>query len=157
MLVGGAISVQLSLLPAERAKSTDLSHRIAALKPPPAALADNTASTNRERLQIFDALMPQASRYPAVLRLLFDLAASHNLVIAQAEYTSQPSDEGGYVACDIALPLKGPYPQIRAFIGDALLRLPTLALLGVEFRRDDTRAADVQVSLRLRLYLRSDT
>ncbi|MFV8486157.1 hypothetical protein, partial [Ralstonia pseudosolanacearum] len=121
------------------------------------ALADNTASTNRERLQIFDALMPQASRYPAVLRLLFDLAASHNLVIAQAEYTSQPSDEGGYVACDIALPLKGPYPQIRAFIGDALLRLPTLALLGVELRRDDTRAADVQVSLRLRLYLRSDT
>ncbi|MFV8636614.1 hypothetical protein [Ralstonia pseudosolanacearum] len=33
LLVGGAISVQLSLLPAERAKSTDLSHRITALKP----------------------------------------------------------------------------------------------------------------------------
>ncbi|AYB62286.1 hypothetical protein [Ralstonia solanacearum] len=153
LLVGGAISVQLSLLPAERAKSADLSRRITALKQAPAAPADTTASTNRERLQIFNALMPPASRYPAVLQLLFDLAASHNLVIAQAEYTRQPSDEGGYVTCDIALPLKGPYPQIRAFIGDALLRLPTLALLGVEFRRDDTHAADVQASLRLRLYL----
>ncbi|MBT1539261.1 hypothetical protein B7R78_0019845 [Ralstonia solanacearum] len=157
LLVGGAIGVQLNLLPAERAKSADLSHRITALKQAPAAPADTAASTNRERLQIFNALMPPASRYPAVLQLLFDLAASHNLVIAQAEYTSQPSDEGGYVTCDIALPLKGPYPQIRAFIGDALLRLPTLALLGVEFRRDDARAADVQASLRLRLYLRRDT
>nr|CBJ52929.1 conserved protein of unknown function [Ralstonia solanacearum CFBP2957] len=157
LLVGGAIGVQLNLLPAERAKSADLSHHITALKQAPAAPADTAASTNRERLQIFNALMPPASRYPAVLQLLFDLAASHNLVIAQAEYTSQPSDEGGYVTCDIALPLKGPYPQIRAFIGDALLRLPTLALLGVEFRRDDARAADVQASLRLRLYLRRDT
>ncbi len=153
LLAAGAMGVQFCLLPAERAKGTELSHRITAMKQAPVP-AEAMESTNRERLQIFNALMPPASRYPAMLQLLFDLAAAHNLVIAQAEYTNQPSDEGGYVAYEIALPLKGPYPQIRAFIGDALLRLPTLALLGVELRRDDARTADVQASLRLRLYLR---
>jgi hypothetical protein len=156
LLAAAAAVVQLGLLPAERAQSAELSRRLAALKQPPTP-AEDANSTNRERLQVFNALMPPASQYPAALRVLFDLAAERNLVATQADYTAQPSDDGGYVAYDVVLPLKGPYPQIRAFIGDALLHLPTLAVQGVAFSRDDARAAEVQASLRLRLYLRSGT
>lgn len=154
LLAAAAAVVQFGLLPAERAQSVDLSRRLVVLKQPPTP-AEDADSTNRERLQVFNALMPPASQYPGVLRYLFDLAAEHNLVATQAEYTAQSSDEGGYVAYDVVLPMKGPYPQIRAFIGDALLHLPTLAVQGVAFSRDDARAAEVQASLRLRLYLRS--
>lgn len=153
LLAASAAGIQFGLLPTQRALSADISHRITAMTQTTAPV-QTTDSVNRERLQIFNTLMPPVSRYPAVMQQLFDLAATHNLVIAQAEYTPQTSDEGGYIAYDIALPLKGPYPEVRAFIGEALLHLPTLALHSVEFRRDDARAADVQANLRLRLYLR---
>jgi hypothetical protein len=52
------------------------------------------------------------------------------------------------------LPVRGTYRQLRQFIEQALAQLPSLALDGVEFRREAVGAAGLESGVEFSLYVR---
>lgn len=54
---------------------------------------------------------------------------------------------------EMILPVRGSYPQIRAFIADALEAVPAIALVDVIIKREDIKVGKLDVRLSMSLYL----
>lgn len=91
-----------------------------------------------------------------LLKSLFKLAAEAGVTLAQADYRQQPDPGCGCQRLQITLPVRGTYPQIRAFIDAALARIGALALDELSLRRENVKNTNVEAQLRLTLYLRTE-
>jgi len=99
--------------------------------------------------------LPARTDVPAILRQLFDEAAQARLTIDTAKYEISAMKSSGVVRNQIAFPVTGPYPQIRAFIDAALATMPALALSDLVLERKSIADADVEAQIRMTLYTRS--
>lgn len=89
-----------------------------------------------------------------LLKTLFKIAADSGVALNKADYRSKRDGDCGCSQLQIMLPVKGSYPQIRAFVDAALVKLPSLALDELSFRRENVKAALIEAHLRFTLYLR---
>jgi len=96
------------------------------------------------------ALAPAAA---AALRRLFDTAARNKLELSQGEYRLSVVKDAGLQRYQLSLPVGGGYPEIRAFVAQALNADPALALSGIQLRRDRIEATDLEGLLNFTLYL----
>ena len=96
------------------------------------------------------ALAPAAA---AALRRLFDTAAKNGLELAQGEYRLSVVRDAGLQRYQLALPVAGGYPEIRAFVGQALNADPALALAGIKLRRERIESPDLEGLVNFTLYL----
>jgi hypothetical protein len=53
----------------------------------------------------------------------------------------------------MVLPVHGTYPQIRAFISDALKSVPAMAISGINIKRRGVKSNQLEVGLKVNLYL----
>lgn len=60
----------------------------------------------------------------------------------------------GVVEVRIVVPAKGRYKDLRAFLSEALERLPTLALDGLTLRRDNISVGEVEAQLHFTLFVK---
>lgn len=89
-----------------------------------------------QRLASFYGEFPTAERVPDELARLFKFAEAHNLTLDVGEYALVRSQGGRLDQFRITLPIKGQYPDIRAFASEALAAVPALSLESVALRRE---------------------
>lgn len=106
-----------------------------------------------EQLAAFYKILPQSSSAPAELNKLYVAAKVHNLTLDQGEYRMVREDGNKIVRYEIALPVKGSYPQIRKFVNQALKDIPTIALEGITFQRQKVGESVTQSQIRFTLFL----
>ena len=97
-------------------------------------------------------LTPEKEINAAVLRL-FAAADEHKLALLEGDYRLAASTDARYRVYTISLPLKGNYPSIRAFLAQCLRDDPRLALDALEFRRDQIADENLQVRVKLSLFI----
>jgi hypothetical protein len=96
------------------------------------------------------ALAPAAA---TALRRLFDTAAKNGLELAQGEYRLNVVKEAGLQRYQLSLPVAGAYPEIRAFVAEALNADPALALAAIKLRRDRIEDTALEGLVNFTLYL----
>lgn len=115
------------------------------------------ASSPSERLADFYLQLPEASgaAMADALQKMYAAANGQGLVLELGNYHLSTEFSDPLSRFDIVFPIRGSYPQLRRFIGQALNDNPQLALESVSFRRQSAVDPNVECQLRFGLYLRS--
>ena len=93
--------------------------------------------------------LPSRSDMPEVLRQLFDEARRARLSVDTARYEVSGAKSGGLVRYQIAFPIVGPYPQIRAFLDSTLASMPAVAVTDLLLERKSVSNAEVEAQVRM--------
>jgi hypothetical protein len=121
----------------------------------PVARQPQTAKPdNASQLVQFYQSFPALEQLPDAMGQLYGLASSQNLVLEQGQYHLISDKHSHLLRYEIVLPVKGPYPQIRQFLKQAMQKLPGLALDGISLSRKKIDEPGVEAELHLSLYLR---
>ena len=96
----------------------------------------------------FFALFPAPEDLADEVSRIHRLARGSGLELDQGEYRLERRT-GGLWAYRVSLPVRGTYPQLRAFMGSILREVPVASLESVRFER--RRAAEAQLDAQLRL------
>lgn len=99
--------------------------------------------------------LPARTEMPAILRKLFDEATRARLAVDTAKYEINLTRSSGVVRYQIAFPVTGPYPHIRAFIDATLAAMPAVALSDLVLKRKSIADGDVEAQVRMTVYTRS--
>ncbi|KXB31754.1 hypothetical protein AT959_05220 [Dechloromonas denitrificans] len=97
---------------------------------------------------------PDASRLPGEVGRLLNLAESGGLQFSAAEYRLVAGKEKLLDRYVVSLPLQGGYSEIRQFLLGLRDEFPNLAIEDVSLRRDTIGASEVEVQLRLVIFIR---
>lgn len=106
-----------------------------------------------EDLRRFHALFPPAENLASELERLFALARASGLELPQGEYRIERRPAGP-IAYRVALPVRGSYVQIRAFVGAVLTGVPVASVDALRFERKKSAGALLDAQLRLTLHFR---
>jgi hypothetical protein len=98
--------------------------------------------------------LPARDEVPEVLRQLFAQAKRAGLAVDTAKYEIVAT-KGSVVRYQIAFPVTGPYPQVRAFIDSTLETMPAVGLRELALERKSIADTDVEAQLRFTIYTRS--
>ena len=96
--------------------------------------------------------LPARTDMPAILRQLFNKAAQARLAVDTGKYEINAMASSGVVRYQIAFPVTGPYPQIRAFIDATLATMPALALSDLVLDRKSIADGNVEAQIRMTVY-----
>jgi type IV pilus assembly PilO-like protein len=99
--------------------------------------------------------LPARTDVPAILRQLFEEATRAGLAVDTAKYEVAATKSSGVVRYQIAFPVTGPYPQIRAFIDATLATMPAVALRDLALERKTIGDGSVEAQIRMTVYTRS--
>ena len=104
-------------------------------------------------LRDFYAFFPNIDSSPFWIKELVQVAATANVEISGSEYR-MVRDKGWQLArYEMMLPVRGSYPQVRAFIADALRVVPAMALADIAIKREGVESELLEASLKFNLYL----
>ena len=115
--------------------------------------AHGSATTPSEELDEFYKYFPSEKKSPRVLGKLVEVAQKNGLSLNHGEYIVTRDKVGQLVRFKITLPVQGTYKQIRNFLSSLSTEIPNMALENVQFERKEILDADVQVKIRLLLYM----
>jgi hypothetical protein len=118
-----------------------------------ASSLDDPARAPAEQLASYYSAFPNFSLAPELLRTIYRAADRRGLSLDEGEYEVSRERDGRLVRYRIVLPIRGPYPDVRAFIASALKEIPFLSLDNVAFEREHIEDAIVTARIRLTLYL----
>jgi Tfp pilus assembly protein PilO len=99
--------------------------------------------------------LPARADMPAILRQVFNEATRARLAVDSAKYEIKATTGSGVVRYQIAFPVTGPYPQIRAFIDATLATMPAVALSDLALERKSISDGNVEAQIRMTVYVRS--
>ena len=107
-----------------------------------------------QALQAFYAFFPHIDSSPFWIKELVQVVASTNVEINGAEYRMVREKGWKLARYEMMLPVRGKYPQVRAFIADALRVVPAMALVDVAIKRQGVESELLEASLKFNLYLK---
>ena len=81
------------------------------------------------------------------------VAETANVEISGSEYRMVRDDGWKLARYEMMLPVRGGYPQMRAFIADALRAVPAMALVDIVIKREGVDSDSLEASLKFHLYL----
>lgn len=129
------------------------------------ALADAGASTvpamrparqaRRAALQEFYAVLPAQDEIPTLVQSLLDGAEQQGLRAARGNYRLEPEPAAALARLRITLPLRGEPARVQRFVLAAMQAHPTLALDGLQFKRDPEGLALIEAKVQFVLYLQT--
>lgn len=111
------------------------------------------AKSQPEMLAEFYSFFPAPERLPDQLDRVFDAAKRQGLVLEHGEYRAARDSVGELTRYQIALPVRGTYPQIRKFVDGALADVSSLSLEGIQFERHKVNEPSVEAKVKLVVYL----
>jgi Tfp pilus assembly protein PilO len=132
------------------ARVRQLEERVGSVPARSAQLQDPDA-----QLTAFYEGLPRARQAPEVVRRLHSSARQSGLVLERGDYRPLPDPSGKLLRYQIQLPVRGDYPQVKAFLARAL-QTPGLALDGIGFQREENSQA-LEAQLRFTVFLRAGT
>ncbi|MDQ3187218.1 MAG: hypothetical protein M3Q16_12345 [Pseudomonadota bacterium] len=155
LLVFSAVFFVAAVLP-RHAESSALMSKAEAMKVRPQekiTLAAGRKIHGDQGLQAFYAFFPNIDSSPFWIKEMVQVAATTNVEISVSEYR-MVRDKGWRLArYEMMLPVRGRYPQVRAFIADALRVVPAMALVDVAIKREGVESELLEASLKFNLYL----
>jgi len=106
-----------------------------------------------QALQVFYDFFPRIDSSPFWIRELVQLAKKHNVELNSSEYRLVSENDARLVRYEMILPVKGRYPQIRAFMSAALEAVPAMAISAIAIKRENITSDRLEVRLEINLYL----
>jgi len=106
-----------------------------------------------QALQVFYDFFPRIDSSPFWIRELVQLAKKHNVELNSSEYRLVSENDARLVRYEMILPVKGRYPQIRAFMSAALQAVPAMAISAIAIKRENVTSDRLEVRLEINLYL----
>jgi Tfp pilus assembly protein PilO len=122
--------------------------------PAPSSTAAAPQATPAQRAAAFQAQFPQADTLTDWLERMEAASARTGVVVERTDYRVSSEAPAGLARYQIALPVKGSYAQVRAFIAALLDAAPTLAVTDVDLKRDSIAANTLDARLNVSVYLR---
>lgn len=122
--------------------------------PAPNTMAAAPQATPAQRAVAFQAQFPQADTLTDWLERIEAASARTGVVVERTDYRVSSEAPAGLARYQIALPVKGSYAQVRAFIAALLDAAPTLAVTDVDLKRDSIAAKTLDARLNVSVYLR---
>jgi Tfp pilus assembly protein PilO len=109
----------------------------------------------RERVSGFYAGFPVRAELPDILLRLHGYALARGVTSQRADYR-EAGDAAGtpLVRVIVALPVKGRYPQLRAWIADVMSELPQVGLDELRISRDTVGREELEAEARFVVFLR---
>ena len=106
-----------------------------------------------QALQVFYDFFPRIDSSPFWIRELVQLAKKHNVELNSSEYRLVNENDARLARYEMVLPVKGRYPQIRAFMSSALEAVPAMAISAIAMKRENITSDRLEVRLEINLYL----
>lgn len=161
LAVAAGIYYVLAVVPQETAlqKLKDRAVTLQAQAASKKSSSDGTGSETGQKmssdqaLQVFYDFFPRIDSSPFWIRELVRLAKKHGVELTSSDYRLVNEQDGRLARYEMILPVKGRYPQIRAFIADTLETVPTIAISGITMKRENTNADRLDARLEVSLYL----
>jgi hypothetical protein len=140
---------------------------VSALVPAHQALQNLTADLARARHESAGAnpaqaaprlihSLPTRSQMPTVLAQVYAEAKGAGVSLDSGRYTFTPAKSGAFARYELEFPVKGRYPDIRAFVDRTLTALPAAALEKLHVERKTIGDATVNADIGLVVYVRSE-
>jgi hypothetical protein len=107
-----------------------------------------------ERLAAFYARFPAEAALPARLQELHRLAEAHGVVLARADYRTSREPGTGLHRVSLSLPVSGAFEPVYQWLAAVLGSMPEVALESLSVKREGTDDAEVEVELRLAIFVR---
>jgi hypothetical protein len=150
LLIGASLAYEQGVVrPNEAALDEQILRNEQARRATEAQRAQEVTAVNAD-LAGQPALAPAAA---AALRRLFDAADQVGLDLDRGEYRLTEVKDAHLRRYQLSLPVYGGYPEIRAFVAQALNADPALALDAIQLRRDRIETPDLEALLNFTLYL----
>ncbi len=106
-----------------------------------------------QALQLFYEFFPRIDSSPFWIRELVRVANKQGIEINSSDFRLS-IDKGERLArYEMILPIKGRYPQVRAFIAEITEAVPTMAIVGMAIKRENVGSTQLEVRLEVNLYL----
>jgi Tfp pilus assembly protein PilO len=105
-----------------------------------------------QQLDLFCKFFPELGDMSGQLENLFDTAKKYNLVLENGSYSVTRGNPHKLARCEVELPLKGSYIQIREFVANVLQGMPNVALSAISIQRQKIGDATVDAQIKLTLY-----
>ncbi|QOJ21010.1 MAG: hypothetical protein HRU77_10075 [Gammaproteobacteria bacterium] len=106
-----------------------------------------------QALQVFYDFFPRIDSSPFWIRELVQLAKKHDVELNSSEYRLVNENDARLARYEMILPVKGRYPQIRAFMAAALETVPAMAISAIALKRENITSDRLEVRLEINLYL----
>lgn len=106
-----------------------------------------------QALQVFYDFFPRIDSSPFWIRELVQLAKKHGVELNSSEYRLVNENDARLARYEMILPVKGRYPQIRAFMSAALEAVPAMAISAIALKRENITSDRLEVRLEINLYL----
>ncbi len=151
-----AIIVQMGLVQPHNKEVSQLKTSIVRLSSQPQQEQDNKGGDLQAQLGRFYAFFPLRSTLSEQLRVLHEVADSHQLNMGQVDYKLSQVMGTPLIRYQISYKLLTDYPALRHYLADLLIKLPNASLDNIELKRvsDPTKVPEAQFNVSL--YLRQE-
>ncbi len=157
LLVLAAALVVFVLRPAQR-EADELRAEVAQVR---AALRAGTGATAGAavlpskivQLETYYAFFPDVSTLPDWLGEVHLAARRHGLALDSGQYQLQHPAGARLARYELDLPLRGTYPQLRAFLAEVLTKVPAASVEEVLVRRDSVANREMEARVRFAIHL----
>ncbi len=105
------------------------------------------------QLRSFHLALPAQLEATEAIDRVYEAAARQSLSLARGEYALVIDSETGLARYQILLPVRGTYPQLRVFLGDALDAVPALGLEELDLQRKQISESQLEGRIRMTLFL----
>lgn len=106
-----------------------------------------------QALQVFYDFFPRIDSSPFWIRELVRVAKKQKVELSSSEYRLVNEKDARLARYEMILPVKGRYPEIRAFIADALEAVPAMAISAIAMKRESVSSDRLEMRLEINLYL----
>jgi hypothetical protein len=126
-------------------------------------IVESTPQTNLEELNRFYRIFPKAVDLPQALVTIYQVANQQKLALNSGDYKfnkikdSNTSNEKKLTKYEIVFPIKGQYLQIQSFISKVLQKLPALALVDMQIRRENSMNQNVDARLVFVIFVKGES
>lgn len=158
LLVAAGIYFFSAVLPQESAllklkERADILQMQALSKQIPGETETAKQMSGDQALQAFYDFFPRIDSSPFWIRELVQLARKQGVELSSSEYRLINENDARLARYEMILPVKGRYPQIRAFMADALETVPAMAISAIAIKRENVTVENLEARLEINLYL----
>ena len=105
------------------------------------------------QLETYYAFFPDVSTLPDWLGEVHLAARRHGLALDSGQYQLQHPSGARLARYELDLPLRGTYPQLRAFLAEVLTKVPAASVEEVLVRRDSVANREMEARVRFAIHL----
>jgi hypothetical protein len=154
LLIAGALILHFVLTPSFKTRTSIMRTTLTTLRTNPAPESANSLLLKR-RAAFIDRLAARDDRTD-IIKALFAQGKETGLKLSNGEYQFNCEASGSYCTLRLALPVKGPYLQVRNFARGVLEKIPSAAIEEISFRRDGIKMATVDARIKFAIHMKAD-